>query len=209
MTSLQPFAPSTPPAAPLPAHHWAGLVERIRAGENEAMEELYSVFAKGIRYFLYRQLGPQDLDDKVHDVFLIVTQAIQHGELREPDRLMGYVRTIVHRQVVAHIQDCVRARHNVTGLDGDMAFCDRTPDPEAMSIEQQNHQLALRILRGIGPRDREVLVRFYLREQPAADICRDLSLTETQFRLIKSRAKARFGEMGRRRFAPRSASHVN
>lgn len=173
------------------------------------MEELYRVFSKGIRYFLYHQLGPQDLDDKVHDVFLIVTQAIQHGDLREPDRLMGYVRTIVHRQVAAHIQDCVRARHAFTPLDGDTSICDRRPDPESMSIEEQNHRLALRILRGIGPRDREVLVRFYLREQSAADICRDLHMTGTQFRLIKSRAKARFGEMGRRRFSVRPELHVN
>lgn len=165
------------------------------------MEELYRVFSKSIRYFLYRQLGPQDLDDKVHDVFLIVTQAIRQGDLREPDRLMGYVRTIVHRQVAAHIQDCVRARRNSTVLDSGMAFRDRHPDPDSISIEQQNHVLALRILRGIGPRDREVLIRFYLREQSAADICRDLHMTGTQFRLIKSRAKARFGEMGRRRFS--------
>ena len=36
------------------------------------------------------------------------------------------------------------------------------------------------------------------------EICRDLELTETQFRLIKSRAKARFGEMGKRRLALRN-----
>jgi RNA polymerase sigma-70 factor, ECF subfamily len=202
MMSPPAFAPPTPAAAPIAAHHWAGLVERIRAGDNQAMEELYGVFSKSIRYFLYRQLGPQDLDDTIHDMFLIVTQAIQRGDLRDPDRLMGYVRTIVHRQVAAHIQDCVRARHKFTGLDGGMAF-DRTPDPESISIEQQNHRLALRILRGIGARDREVLIRFYLREQSAADICRDLHMTGTQFRLIKSRAKARFGEMGRRRFSSR------
>ena len=38
------------------------------------MEQLYAVFVKGVRFFLWRQLGPQDLDDKVHDVFLIITQ---------------------------------------------------------------------------------------------------------------------------------------
>jgi hypothetical protein len=31
-----------------------------------------------------------------------------------------------------------------------------------------------------------------------------MNLTPTQFRLIKSRAKARFGELGKRRFARRS-----
>jgi hypothetical protein len=46
---------------------------------------------------LCRQLGPQDLDDKVHDTFLIVVQAIRKGELREPERLMGFVHTVVRR----------------------------------------------------------------------------------------------------------------
>ena len=49
-----------------------------------------------------------------------------------------------------------------------------------------------------------MLVRFYLQEQTAEEICHDLHLTETQFRLIKSRAKARYGELGRRRFSQRS-----
>jgi DNA-directed RNA polymerase specialized sigma24 family protein len=62
----------------------------------------------------------------------------------------------------------------------------------------------MRVLNGLSPRDREVLVRFYLREQSAEEICRELGLTETQFRLIKSRAKARYGKLGQRRMAPRA-----
>lgn len=190
------------PAAP--DSRWAELVEHIRSGDSNAMEELYRIFTKGVRYLLYRQLGPQDLDDKVHDVFLAVIQAIQQGELRQPDRLMGYVRTIVQRQAATYIQDCVRTRHNFTALDGGMTLCDGHPNPESIAIEHEYQRLALRILRGLCKRDREVLIRFYLREQSAAEICSDLDLTETQFRLIKSRAKARFGEMGRRRFSLRS-----
>ena len=58
---------------------WSQLVDRIRAGDPAGMEQLYGVFVKGVRFFLWRQLGPQDLDDKVHDVFLIITQSIQRG----------------------------------------------------------------------------------------------------------------------------------
>ncbi len=47
------------------------------------------------------------------------------------------------------------------------------------------------------PRDREVLVRFYVQEQDAAEICRTMDLTETQFRLLKSRAKARLTRLCR------------
>ena len=181
---------------------WPLLVERIRAGEPAGMEELYRIFSKGIRYYLYRQLGPQDLDDKVHDIFVIITQSIQRGDLREPERLMGYVRTIVRRQVAAHIDSAVQARRN-SDLNDSRLTCDYTLSPERCLIEHQNEELALRILNSLQKRDREVLVRFYLDEQPAARICREMGLSETQFRLIKSRAKARFGELGKRRFSLR------
>src|SRR5262249_23587385 len=84
---------------------WAALVERIRGGDPSAVEELYGVFSKGVRFLLWRQLGHQDLDDRMHDIFLMVVQSIQRGELREPERLMGYVRTVVRRQTAGHIEN--------------------------------------------------------------------------------------------------------
>ena len=182
---------------------WAGLVERIRIDDPTGMEDLYSVFSKGIRFYLWRQLGPQDLDDKVHDVFLIIAQAIQRGDLREPERLMGYVRTVVRRQVAAHVDEAVQVRRNQTDLDSGLAISDRKENPEQAAITRQHDELAKRILNSIPKRDREILIRFYLREQPQEQICREMELTDTQFRLIKSRAKARFGELGRRRLARR------
>jgi len=91
---------------------WIELVERIRSGRSNGMEELYQLFSKGIRFYLCRQLGSQELDDKVHDTFLVVVQAIRRGELREPERLMGFVRTIVRRQVAAHIDKVVHTAGN-------------------------------------------------------------------------------------------------
>jgi DNA-directed RNA polymerase specialized sigma24 family protein len=111
-----PQTPEPQPSDISPEISWTGLVEGIREGDPAAMEKLYQLFAKGVRFFLYRQLGPKDLEDKVHDVFLIVAQSIQKGDLREPERLMGYVRTVVRRQVAAHIEDAVQSRKNYTDL---------------------------------------------------------------------------------------------
>jgi RNA polymerase sigma-70 factor (ECF subfamily) len=201
--------PETEPNVELVTHgdtSWAELVERVRRGEPTALEELYRVFSKGIRFYLCRQVGPQDLDDKVHDLFLIIIQAIQKGDLREPERLMGYVRTIVRRQVAAHIDDVVQARRNQTDMEYGLALSDFRPNPERRVINEQNMALAMRILNSLHKREREVLMRFYLKEQSAEQICSEMDLSETQFRLIKSRAKARFGELGKRRLAQRTTS---
>ena len=82
------------------------------------MEELYAIFVKGVRYFLWRQLGPQDLDDKVHDVFIVILQSLQRGDLREPERLMGYVRTVLRRHVASRQSDLRHARSLPPGLHG-------------------------------------------------------------------------------------------
>jgi len=201
-TPIEPSGSAPGGAAPIPS--WSTLVERVRAGEPDALEELYALFSKGIRFYLCRQLGPQDLDDRVHDVFLIITEAIQSGDLREPDRLMGYVRTVVRRQVAAQIDRAVHIRRHQTSLETGIVIRDREADPERRAIIEENMTVAMRILNSIPKRDREVLIRFYLKEQPALDICREMNLTETQFRLIKSRAKARFGELGRARLSRRT-----
>jgi hypothetical protein len=49
--------------APSAGQSWSRLVKRIQSGDVSAMEEMYSVFTTGIRFYLCRQLGPQDLDD--------------------------------------------------------------------------------------------------------------------------------------------------
>lgn len=172
---------------------------RIRRGDNSGLEELYALFARGIRFYLCRQLGPQELDDKVHDAFLIVVQAIKRGDLREPERLMGFVRTVVRRQVAAYIDGVVHSRREELHLDVGVRVADGRNNPEQDAAFQQKVEFMSSILRNLSDRDREILTRFYLDEQTQEKICEDMSLTETQFRLLKSRAKARFGELGKRK----------
>jgi RNA polymerase sigma factor (sigma-70 family) len=182
---------------------WVDLVDRIRSHETDGMAELYDLFSKGIRFYLCRQLGPQELDDKVHDTFVVVVQAIRRGELREPSRLMGFVRTIVRRQVAAHIDKVVHTRRDQIDLDSTVRLAAPEENPEERAIFSQRTELINRVLGELSDRDREILTRFYLLEQSQDQICSEMGLSETQFRLLKSRAKARFGELGRKKLTHR------
>jgi RNA polymerase sigma factor (sigma-70 family) len=174
-------------------------VQRIRDGDSAAMEELYGIFAKGIRYFLLRNLGPEDLDDKVHDCFLIVAQAIRNGDLREPERLMGYVRTVVKRQIAGSIDIAVQQRRTRVEFDDTLfSVSDWRDNPETTVMARQRAEIARKVLNGVSRRDREILNRFYVLEQSQEQICGEMGLSYNQFRLLKSRAKARFGELGKR-----------
>ena len=58
------------------------LVARVRRGEEAAIQEFHGVIAKGIRFFLSRQLGEENLEERVDLTFRVVVQA-----LRQSDRL--------------------------------------------------------------------------------------------------------------------------
>jgi DNA-directed RNA polymerase specialized sigma24 family protein len=105
---------------------------------------------------------------------------------------MGYATTILKRQVCMGIADAVRSRACVAAIEEGAWAIDPHPDPEHLAIDSQKKHLMMMVLDELSPRDREVLTRFYLHNQEPAEILRQMDLTETRFRLLKSRAKARF-----------------
>ena len=183
---------------------WAGLVDRVRCDDQRAMQELYDVFRRGVRIFFCRQLDMQDVDDKVHDTYVIVVNAIRNGEIRNPDSLLGFVRTVARRIVASHIDTNVRRRRTDVSIETEIAVPVTTVTPEHEAVDREKMDIMLAVLRSMGDRDREVLTRFYLREQSPELICREMDLTETQFRLLKSRAKERFAELGKTKLAKRA-----
>ncbi len=191
--------PDEPAPLEAEAKQWTPLVERIQAGDDAAMSELYVLFSRGIRFYLCRQLQSQEVDDKVHDTYVAVIQAIKRGDLRDPERLMGFVRTIVRRQVAGYIGHAIQARREQVDVEAGNWVSDGKSNPEQTAIDQQNAEIMRSVLDSVSKKDREILTRFYLQEQTQERICDEMDLTETQFRLLKSRAKARFGELGKRR----------
>jgi RNA polymerase sigma factor (sigma-70 family) len=184
---------------------WGALVDGVKSGDRAAMEELYANFSRGVRYYFCKHLGPADLDDRVHDAYLTVVHAIRGGSLREPEALMGFVKTIIRRQVAAGIDEAVQSRRERADFEAGVFITDDRQNPEQEAIGKQKMELMVQVLREISSRDREILARFYVQGQTQEEICQAMDLTETQFRLLKSRAKARFGELGRKRLSHSAA----
>ena len=167
--------------------------------DSEGMERLYEKFAPGLRSFFLRQLGPQDAEDKVQDVLLITLEALREGRVRELERLPGYVRTVAKRSVAACIEERVRDRNCSREFDASSIAC--ADNPESSALDHERAAIMQEVLRGLSAKDRRVLVGFYLQEQTQEQICRDMNLTATQFRMLKWRAKAHFAELCRDRIA--------
>jgi RNA polymerase sigma-70 factor, ECF subfamily len=180
---------------PLPSAKpdWKLVCDQIISNENSAIEFLYkktSCFQKALRY----RLGTDAGDDVYHDVIVDLIGQIRRGAIREPERLMAYIATIAQRKVVAHWQ-AQQPRHTELSAAPEPVLAARA---EIDLIRQEQTKIAQNILRALPQRDREVLIRFYLREETPEQICRALRLSQTQFRLIKWRAKAQFEDRCRK-----------
>jgi DNA-directed RNA polymerase specialized sigma24 family protein len=81
-------------------------------------------------------------------------------------------------------------------------------DPERAAILRERTELVRQTLEKLSARDPEILVRLYIREQTPQQICCEMGLTETQFRLCKSRAKSKFGELGKKELNRRSPDAI-
>lgn len=181
------------------------LVSRIAKRNPAALEELYGM-VKNFTYFLMRQLGPDDLQDSVHDVYITVAAAIAAGKLRDPERLRPFLTTVTRFYTYSQIERRVQGRNRFTGLDGMAVDVADATNLENGLYNRQRVTFVRGILRQMPAVDREILRRFYLEEQSKEQICREMRLTPTQFRNMKSQAKLALTEIGLRRLrkaAPR------
>ena len=176
---------------------WERIVAEIADGQATGQETLYAVFERGVRFYLAVQLRAEDVDDKLHDTFLAVVKAIRAGQVRDAARLPFFIRTVAQRQVSGHITEPFRRRSEQLNVALEQTWADHRPDPEKDALSRERRQMAAKILRNLPEIDRQILIRFYLKGQAPEQICSDLRITQTQFRVRKSRAKERFAEMTR------------
>jgi RNA polymerase sigma-70 factor, ECF subfamily len=168
---------------------WIELVQSITSGDDRGVEELYAILQNTVRANLSRYVWPQATEDGIHEVLIVVLEAIRRGALRDPARLMGFVKKVSQRHAVAQIRHAMFRRRRFETSETDLPAPGDLPDTR-LDRDQQLTRLR-KIMRGLNGRDREILERFYLREQPRAQICEEMRLTDTQFRLFKSRAITR------------------
>jgi RNA polymerase sigma-70 factor (ECF subfamily) len=174
---------------------FAEVVKNVQEENPEGLDQLYRVL-RMLSGPLRRQWGYQDYEDRMHDTFLVVVEAIRQGKLREPGALPSYILGIARLSLCSNIG--VRVRHE--RLYGTLRHWIVTRQgkttPEEALAEKERVQIMRNLLYSLSDKERQILTRFYLHEHTKEQICRDMNLTDTQFRLAKSRAKQRLGRIG-------------
>jgi RNA polymerase sigma-70 factor, ECF subfamily len=171
----------------------ASLVSRIRAGEPAAEDELIRRFSRGVSIIVGQSVAdPSAAADVYQETFRLVLLKVRAGEVREPERLAGFVCGIARSLVVEHFRRTARLKERHAG-EPDRQL----PSPEPSQLDQLLRQeraiLARRVLSELASdRDRKILYRFYIEDDEKENICADLGIGALHFNHIISRARQRY-----------------
>lgn len=174
----------------------AALVDRIRAGDRTAEQELFDRYSRGLLLLLTAKTRDRELaKDLRQDTFVIAIEKLRGDGLDEPDKLAAYLSGIARNLVIGDLRKKMRRK---TSSDTEfIAYC---ADDAPNQLDQMTSAEAARHVRTLlhelpVQRDRDLLTRFYVYEQDKKQICRDLDLDSLHFNRVLFRAKKRFREL--------------
>lgn len=171
----------------------AEIVARISRGDRGAEAEFVRKYAPGVRVLVRRHCRPNDpvAEDLAQDVLTRVLERIREGAINDGAALPAYVRTTVVYTTTAEYR-ARRQTEPATVLDTVAA----ESDPEdTVSTDELTRLLNVLLAQLPVARDREILVRFYLKEEDKEDVCRQLGIETSHFHRVVFRARERFREL--------------
>jgi len=174
----------------------ADLVSRIMAGDQQAEAELVERYNRGVRIIIRREVGDAAIaDDLYQETFCLVLEKIRRGEVREPEKLSGFVCSLARNLVIGHFRRAAR-REAFTGTEETSSLPHPAPNQLEGLLRKEKVELVRQVLKEMpNQRDIQVLFRFYIAEEEKEKICADHGLTGAQFNLVLHRARERYREL--------------
>src|SRR5262245_50036510 len=120
------------------------LVHRIVSGDPAAETELVQRFSRAVS-FLLRRLARDEAaaEDLYQETFRLVIEKVRRGELREPERLPGFVSSMARNLFLGSVRRSGRRRK----WHGDPEAVETAPDPapgQLASLLVQERAVAVR-----------------------------------------------------------------
>lgn len=166
----------------------AELIQRCRADERAAQDELYHRFRRQVAANLYRVLGDRtDLDDLVQEVFVIAFRGLER--FRGDARLSTWLYRICVNVALGRIRTRKRRPAAIAVADLDAAATDPSlterPETPERSLERRREQERVyRALEALAPKKRIVL---YLHEIEGLDLKQIAYLVESNPVTVRTR----------------------
>lgn len=184
---------------------WTQICNQVRKDDPAAAEQLYERLQQDLRFYLQAQIERAGVEDIIQETVFVVFSAIAADKVRKPEKLPFFARTVARRFAIAEIRARAGLAKNMVRFAAERRITDPRSLTEHRLLARERAAIAAEVLHSLPSRDREILRRFYIQQQSAQAICGELGLTSTQFRLLKSRAKARLADKVSRQLNCRQA----
>ena len=177
----------------------ADLVSRIRAGDRQAEAELVERYSCGVKIIIRREIGSASIaDDLYQETFRIVIEKIRRGDIREPEKLSGFVCGVARNLVIDYFRRAAR-QGSLSEVEEATTLPDPAPDQLEALLRKEQSDFARQVLKEMrNERDIQILFRFYLAEDKKEQICADLGLSGLHFNRVLHRARERYLELYKR-----------
>jgi RNA polymerase sigma-70 factor (ECF subfamily) len=181
-------------AADLPT---GDLVQRIRSSDPGAEEELVARFGEGLSFLLRRWTRDHAAAEDLYQVtFRLALEKIRAGEVRDPDRLAGYLRSLAKNLSIHHYRRGAVQEVREEDLETVAEVSVSEDSQLGQLLRKEKAALVRRVLEELGSeRDRQVLFRFYIAEEDRESIRGDLGLSGPELNLVLFRARRRYREL--------------
>jgi len=134
---------------------------------------------------------PELTADILQDAAVTALEKLESGEIANPEGIGGYV----YRVAINHLRNH-RRKDRSSKYDNEFLeqLKDENADALGVDLDRAVWAAEIRAVLESMPtvRDREIIVRFYLRGEDKSDICAALNLSEEHFNRVIFRARERF-----------------
>lgn len=177
----------------------ADLVSRIRAGDRQAEAELVERYSCGVEVIIRREIGSASVaDDLYQETFRMVIEKTRRGDIREPEKLSGFVCGVARNLVIDYFRRAAR-QGSLSEVEEATTLPDPAPDQLEVLLRKEQSDFARQVLKEMrNERDIQILFRFYLAEDKKEQICADLGLSGLRFNRVLHRARERYLELYKR-----------
>ena len=171
------------------------LTRRIRAGSRRAESEFAETYSRAILLLLLSKTRNPDIaKDCCQQTLLIALIKLRAGEIVKPESLLSFLRNTATNVAKTHFR---KERRYISLNEETFSAPTGTGNDAEHDIDCETIRLMLNDILDLltVERDREILRRFYLRDEDKSIIRRDLDLSAAHFDRVIYRAKGRLRQL--------------
>jgi RNA polymerase sigma-70 factor (ECF subfamily) len=139
---------------------------------------------------------PDRAEDLAQDTLIVVLRRMQDGGIREPDKLSAFIFSTARYLHIGWLRKHINKMEAMGGMEDFECLGQKQED--ALQATQDAELIRRSLLELRKPRDREILMRSYLADQPKQEVCEALLLSTDHYDRVISRARQRLKEIAER-----------